>query len=218
MQLRLAGTLREIDLLVFDCDGVLLDTLPAKIKAFRRWVPAEHDQHAEAFMHRVMRGFGQSRSRHIEAFYSGIVGIKPEAAFLESEIRRFTEICEPMCADAGWRTGSREFVDACAREGVLRYVLSGTPQEPLEEMLMANGGAGLFDRIVGSPPAKPESMVRILEETGVSAERAVFVGDADADRLAAMHVGAHFAYIPSEAVRPEGQIWTEVGDLRELLR
>lgn len=60
MKLNLAGAVREIDLVVFDCDGVLLDTMPAK------------------------------------------------------------------------RAGSREFVQSCAEAGIKRYVLSGTPQQPLE--------------------------------------------------------------------------------------
>ena len=143
--------------------------------------------------------------------------MNPEPEFLESEIERFTEICEPLCADAGWRTGSREFVGLCKKAGVRRYVLSGTPQEPLEATLRANGGVEFFDVILGSPPAKPESMERILAETGVTPDRALFIGDANADRLAAEHVEAHFVYFPSQAARPEGDITTEVRDLRELL-
>lgn len=217
MKLRLAGLTREIDLVVFDCDGVLLNTMPAKIEAFRTWVPKIYAKHEEAFMKRVMHGFGQSRSTHIKGFYTELAGIEPVDEFLEAEIRRFTEICEPLCAGAGWRDGSREFVESCEYAGVLRYVLSGTPQEPLEEMLRANGAIGFFDFIIGSPPAKPESMEQILAETGVAPERTVFIGDADADRLAAEHVGAHFVYFPSEAARPQGEISTEVNDLRELL-
>lgn len=217
MNLQLAGSEQEVDLIVFDCDGVLLDTMPAKIEAFRAWIPEEHSEHADAFMQRVMHGFGTSRQRHIEAFYCEIVGAEPDPEFFEAEVDRFTAICEPLCAATGWRPGSREFVAHCAQEGVLRYVLSGTPQKLLEEMLRTNGADSLFNAVLGSPPAKPESMLRILEETGVSPARTVFIGDANADRLAAEYVGAHFVYFPSVAARPEGTITTEVDDLRELL-
>jgi beta-phosphoglucomutase-like phosphatase (HAD superfamily) len=56
----------------------------------------------------------------------------------------FTEICEPLCARAAWRVGSAEFVLACREAGIPRYVLSGTPQVPLEAMLESNGAAELF--------------------------------------------------------------------------
>jgi len=217
MKLKLGGIVEEIDLVVFDCDGVLLDTMQAKIKAFETWVPKTYDAHGEAFMKMVMHGFGRSRQHHIASFYREIVGIQPGPEFLNAEVARFTEICEPLCAAANWRTGSKEFVMRCIEEEVIRYVLSGTPQKPLEDMLRSNGGASLFHLIIGSPPAKPESMERILVETGTPPGRCIFIGDANADRLAAEHVGARFVYFPSEAARPEGEITTEVNDLRELL-
>lgn len=84
-------------------------------------------------------------------------------------------------------------------------------------MLASTDAAQYFDVIIGSPPQKPESMERILEAVGVSAERTLFIGDANADHVAALHVGAHFVYFPSEAPAPAAPVETTVGDLRELL-
>ncbi|MGZ0656958.1 HAD family hydrolase [Coraliomargarita sp. W4R53] len=217
MDLLLENSLQPIDLIVFDCDGVLLESMAAKIEAFRLWVPEAHAAQGEAFMHVVMDGFGRARAHHIRTFYEEILGQSISAAFLEAEVARFGEICEPLCASADWRIGSREFVLACREAGIPRYVLSGTPQQALEGMLDATGAAEFFDIIIGSPPAKPESLTRILSDTGTPAHRCVFVGDAEADRAAAAHVGAHFVYFPSEANRPTGAVVTEVNDLRQLL-
>lgn len=217
MDLLLENSETPIDLIVFDCDGVLLESMAAKIEAFRQWVPAAHAGQREAFMAVVMDGFGKSRTHHIRTFYEEILGQLPDDAFIESEVARFTDICEPLCASAAWRVGSREFVSACREAGIPRYVLSGTPQAALEAMLASTGGAELFDVIIGSPPAKPESLSHILSETGTPAHRTVFVGDAEADRVAAAHVGAHFVYFPSEANTPNAPITNEVSDLRQLL-
>ncbi len=217
MDLLLENSEKPIDLLVFDCDGVLLESMAAKIEAFRQWVPEAHAAHSEAFMEVVMAGFGKARTHHIRTFYEQILGRSPDEAFLEEEVARFTEICEPLCSNVPWRVGSREFVLTCREAGIPRYVLSGTPQAPLEAMLESTGAAELFDVIIGSPPAKPESLARILTETGTPAHRCVFVGDAEADRAAAAHVGAHFVYFPSAANRPLGAVATEVTDLRQLL-
>lgn len=217
MQLLLNQNPVPIDLAVFDCDGVLLESMAAKIAAFEQWVPEAHAAKRAAFMREVMAGFGRARTHHIRTFYEKILGWSVSAAFLEAEVARFTEICEPLCAAADWRTGSREFVEACQAAGIPRYVLSGTPQAPLEAMLESTGASCYFDVIIGSPPAKPESLARILAETGISAERAIFIGDAEADRAAAAANGVHFVYFPSEADRPLGAITTEVHDLRALL-
>lgn len=217
MDLKLAGSVHPIDLVIFDCDGVLLDTMAAKIEAFRCWVPEAHAELREAFMAIVMAGFGKSRTFHIESFYCDLLHQEPDPVFLDAEVQRFTDICEPLCATSGWRVGSREFVQATCDAEIPRYVLSGVPQAQLEQMLASAGGTDLFDVIIGSPPGKPESMERILAETDTPAHRALFIGDANADHVAALHVGAHFVYFPSEAQRPEGEIATEVTDLRELL-
>ena len=217
MNLRLGGANCEIDLVVFDCDGVLLDTMAAKIEAFRIWVPEAHADLREAFMQLVIHGFGTSRRVHIERFYRELVQVEPDPVFLDAEVARFAAICEPLCAHSPWREGSREFVQAVASAGVSRYILSGMPQAALDLTMDSAGGTDWFDVIIGSPPAKPESMDRILAETGVAAERAVFIGDANADQLAALHAGTHFVYLPSEAARPQAEIVTEVNDLRELL-
>ncbi|MGJ8652157.1 MAG: HAD family hydrolase [Opitutaceae bacterium] len=217
MDLMLEGSAKPIDLVVFDCDGVLLDSMPAKIQAFRQWVPEAHSELRGAFMDLIMDGFGKSRLHHIRSFYADILGEPADDAFLEAEVARFTDICEPLCASAPWRTGSKEFVHSCRDAGIPLYVLSGTPQHPLEEMLESTGGTPLFDVIIGSPPGKPESLTRILAEAGTPAHRAVFVGDANADQEAALHVGAHFVYMPSEANPPLAETPTKVNDLREIL-
>lgn len=217
MDLKLAGSVHPIDLVVFDCDGVLLNTMAAKIEAFRRWVPAAHADLREAFMQQVMHGFGKSRTHHIELFYRELLEQEPDPTLLAAEVDRFGELCEPLCAAAEWCVGSREFVEACRAAEIPRYVLSGTPQAPLEAMLASANATHLFDVIIGSPPGKPASMERILSETGTPAHRTVFVGDANADHEAALHVGAHFVYLPSEAARPKAAVATEVSDLRQLL-
>lgn len=191
--------------------------MPAKIESFREWIPAEHASYGDAFMEVVMHGFGKSRQFHIRTFYQDILRRDVSEAFLQAEVDRFTAICEPKCEAAGWRVGSEDFVKACRDAVIPRYVLSGTPQKPLEEMLSSTGADVYFDVIIGSPPQKPESMERILQEVGVSADRTVFVGDANADHVAALHVGAHFVYFPSEAPAPKAPVETTVNDLRELL-
>ena len=107
MDLKLAGSVHPIDCVVFDCDGVLLDTMAAKIEAFRRWVLEAHAPLQQAFMDLVMHGFGRSRRTHIEHFYRQLVGVEPDPALLDAEVARFGAICEPMCRAAPWRPGSR---------------------------------------------------------------------------------------------------------------
>lgn len=213
----LEKSVRSIHLVVCDCDGVLLDTVSAKIEAFRHWVPEAHRDKRKNFIDHIMDGFGESRTHHIAYFYREILQEEPTPAFLDAEKVRFTDICEPLCAAASWIEGSREFLEACVEANVRRYVLSGTPQKQLENMLASSGGIDLVNTVVGSPPGKGESLERILAETSIPADKTVFIGDANADQVAAMRVGAHFVYLPSKANRPKAFVATEVKNLLDLL-
>ena len=217
VKLRLEGTVTEIDAVVFDCDGVLLETIPAKLQAYMDWVPPEHAAHREEFRAHNLKSFGKSRSLQLRYFYEELVGRVVSEAFLAGEVSRFAEICEPLCEAAPWAEGSHEFVEACREAGAATFVLSGTPQKELVAMLAQRDAMGLFQRVMGFPETKTGGLLRVVGEGGFSRERILFVGDAEKDASAAAEVGVHFVYRPSEADRPITEVRTEARNLVDLL-
>ena len=209
----------ELDAVVFDCDGVLLETISAKLQAYVDWVPEAYKDLQPTFSKHNRRSFGQSRGVQIRYFYEELVKLESVSdAFLESEIQRFTEICEPLCEAAKWAEGAREFVLACNEAGSRTFVLSGTPQAELQGMLSQRNAMELFDKVIGFPITKEEGLERVVQEYGFDPERMLFVGDAQRDAEAAQAVGTHFVYVPSEADRPTCPILNETVNLLELLR
>ena len=206
------------DVVVFDCDGVLLETIQAKLQAYMDWMPQEHESLKETFAAHNRKSFGQSRGIQIRYLFEQLAGEgEVSDAFLDSEVERFSAICEPLCEAAPWAEGAQEFVDACKRAGSRTVVLSGTPQEELEGMLRQREAMGLFDWVMGFPITKEEGLQMVLEKYGVPANRILFIGDAQRDAEAAQAIGAHFVYRPSEADRPVCPIVNEAVDLRSLL-
>lgn len=200
--------------LAFDCDGVLLDSVPVKTRAFARIAEPYGAEARDRFvMYHTVHG-GVSRYKKFEWLYREVLGreITPEesaelgrkfAEYALDEVRR----C-PMIAGA---------------EDVLRrwhgalpmYVCSGAPQEELELVLRERGLTGFFDGIFGSPPAKAEVLARAVSLAGVLPEECLMVGDAPTDRHAAETVGALFYGVGPE-VRgndiPWGQDLTGLND------
>ncbi len=219
MPLRLAldGVSTEIDAVVFDCDGVLLETIPAKLQAYMDWLPAEHEAHREAFREHNLKSFGTSRSLQLRYFYEELLGQQVTDSFLNTEVLRFSSICEPLCKISPWAEGAREFVQTCRNAGALTFVLSGTPQEELEVMLSQRDAMELFELVMGFPETKTGGLLRIVGEWGLLRQRILFVGDAEKDASAAAEVGVHFAYRPSEADRPITKIINEARNLMQLL-
>ena len=208
----------DIDAVVFDCDGVLLETISAKLQAYMDWIPAGLSGLKGVFSAHNRKSFGQSRAVQIRYFYEVLAGMtEVTEEFLEKEVARFTSVCEPLCETAPWAVGANEFVNVCREAGCRTAVLSGTPQAELEAMLVQRDAMGLFDLVMGFPITKEDGLEKVLNRYKVAAGKVLFVGDAQRDAEAALTVGTHFVYRPSEADRPLCPIANEAVDLRVLL-
>ena len=217
IQLILNGSTTELDAVVFDCDGVLLETIPAKLQAYMDWMPPEYESLREVFKAHNLKSFGQSRSVQLRYFYEELANREVTDDFLLHEVDRFASICEPLCKAAPWAEGSKEFVEACQAMGTDTFVLSGTPQRELLAMLDQRNASRLFNGIYGFPITKAGGLLKILDEGGYDRDRVLFIGDAEKDASAALQVGVHFVYRPSEADRPLTIVQTETKNLMALV-
>lgn len=171
-------------LLVFDCDGVILESVDVKTQAFRRIGEAFSQEIADRLvMHHSMHG-GVSRYKKFAWLYEECLGrgITPEeeAELNERFVRYALEeimLCPlvPGILDVLERWNGR----------VPMYVASGAPQEELEFVLQKRNLAGYFDGICGYPPGKTELLQGILQKTGAAPSDTVMVGDAATDMYAA---------------------------------
>lgn len=209
---------QEIDAVVFDCDGVLLETIPAKLQAYMDWLPEQHEALRDVYAAHNRKSFGQSRSLQIQYFYEELVGMNPlTEEFIKEEVERFAAICEPLCEAAPWAEGAKEFIQACNDGGSSTYVLSGTPQAELDVMLKQRDAMEMFNGVMGYQITKEQGLERVRDELGIHPERMLFVGDAQRDAEAALAIGTHFVYRPSEANRPTVDIVNEAVNLLDLL-
>lgn len=184
---------------VFDCDGVLLDTVKAKVAAFRAWVPEEHADLREAFNRYNLAAFGRSRRVQLRHFHEVMLGRSITEEYLDAEVARFARINLEAVRRAPWLQGSREFIDLASARGTPLYVLSGTPEPELRELLQYHGVADRFRGIIGSPTTKVAGLKRIVAELGAAPADVWFVGDATHDFDCAQEAATHFIYKPSEA-------------------
>lgn len=180
-----------ISCLVFDCDGVLLDSVPVKSTAFGRLAePYGAEARDRLLLFHALHG-GVSRYEKFAWFFRNVLGreISPEesaewgrkfAEYSLDEVRRCPLVPGAMGVLEKWR-------------GVLPlYVCSGAPQAELGMVLEERGIAPFFTGIYGSPPGKTELLARIIRLAGVAAEETLMIGDAITDRNAAEAAEARF--------------------------
>jgi phosphoglycolate phosphatase-like HAD superfamily hydrolase len=177
--------------IVFDCDGVILESVDAKTNALARLAEPFGPRSVAALVeYHILHG-GVSRYEKFKWFFSEIVG---------------REITPEEYADWGERFArySLEEVYGCATvPGVMdvlemwkgkvpMYVASGAPHEELVAVLTYRKLAPYLDGILGSPPAKAALLGNIVHGAKVNPADTVMIGDSKTDMDAALIVGTKF--------------------------
>jgi phosphoglycolate phosphatase-like HAD superfamily hydrolase len=189
--------------LVFDCDGVVLDSNRVKTEAFRRAALPYGPAAAEALVaHHVANG-GVSRYAKFAHFLSHIVpphtAGPPLQALLDTfaaEVRQGLMTCEVASGLGELRAATPQ-----ARW----MIVSGGDQAELREIFAARGLAAHFDAgIFGSPDSKEAILTRELAGGNLRSP-ALYLGDSRYDHDAAASHRLDFVFLSR---------WSEMADLR----
>jgi phosphoglycolate phosphatase-like HAD superfamily hydrolase len=101
------------------------------------------------------------------------------------------------------------------------FVVSGTPEDEMRQIVHLRGLEHLFAGVYGSPSSKSANIQRIQSDHGLSSEGLLVVGDALSDYEGARALALPFvARVPPGHMSPfpAGGVLATVGDLAELDR
>jgi phosphoglycolate phosphatase-like HAD superfamily hydrolase len=194
-----------IQCLIFDCDGVILDSVPVKTRAYARLAePYGAPARDRLVMYHTVHG-GVSRYKKFEWFFQEVLGrsITPEESAEWG--RLFADYALDEVRSCRLIAGARDVLDAW-RGRLPLCVCSGAPQEELRVILRERRLDDYFDGIRGSPPAKARLLAEIVAGTGLPPETVLMVGDAVTDRDAAEYAGTRF-YGVGEQLKGGGFPW-----------
>lgn len=184
----MSNTIRAI---VFDFDGVILDSVECKTRAFARlfeeWGP-------DAVRHMVdyhLANGGISRFEKIRYFYTNFL----EEPLPDEELTRlagaFRTYAFHEVAAANWIPGAHEFLAEWYNHYTF-FVASGTPDDELREIVRLREIEQYFSEVHGSPEVKENIIRGILARHDLAPGDVLFVGDAMTDYRAAHATGLAF--------------------------
>ena len=177
--------------LVFDFDGVIIESEHIKTRAFRE-LYGEHGPEvvAAAVAHHEANG-GISRRKKIRHCHATLLGIELDTARLEALCQRFSALVEDEVVGCDWVPGASEVLATHFGRRPM-FVVSGTPQEELTRIIYRRGLARWFTEAHGSPPEKAVTVRSLLARYNLDPRTVLFVGDAAADWRAARETGVRF--------------------------
>ena len=186
-----------IECLVFDFDGVLVDSNEIKRAAFfrifagfgesgRQWVTSALERDDEGDRFDIIRSVLD------QAVGSGTLETTATVEELvQSYAVEYNTICEAHAATCAEITGVTSMLNAVYRRYPL-YIVSATPVEPLRRIVEMRGWGHYFKEVLGRPESKTRHLAHVLEREGIGAERLLFVGDGKRDWSAARIAGTWF--------------------------
>jgi phosphoglycolate phosphatase-like HAD superfamily hydrolase len=204
--------------LIFDFDGVILESADIKTHAFRELFSSYPDKvDAIVAYHETNAGISRfQKFKHIYQHFLGRpLGVEEEQALGE----RFSALALEAVKRCPFVPGAPEFLQAYSRTLQL-FVASGTPEDELRRLVAARGLTAFFRKVYGSPTEKTAVLEEILLSTGMQRAALLFVGDGRSDYEAARAAGVEFiGRARSGKKHPfEGLSVPVVGDLFELDR
>jgi len=194
----------EYQSIVFDCDGVLLNSNQAKTQAFYRAALAYGETAAQALVDYHVAHGGVSRYQKFAYFLEHLVPQDAEGPGLEALLSHYAEQSHQALLECDLAPGLAELRQATSQANWL--IVSGSDQEELRAVFAKRGLAEWFDGgIFGSPDAKDE-IVKRERARGNIREPALLAGDSRFDHVAAQGAGLDFVFVSA---------WTEFADWRD---
>ena len=200
-----------LSLIVFDCDGVLLESMDIKSMAFRRIGEEFGPEMADRLvMYHRMHG-GVSRFKKFEWLFEEL-GRAATNEEMEALNAKFVEAAFEEMQRCPLVEGAREVLDHW-KDRVPMFVASGAPEEELRTILEKRGLSRYFAGMFGSPTVKSQILRAIVQHAGAYPSDVVMVGDSRTDQYAAEAMRTRF-YGRGEEFRLSGHPWHE--DLTQL--
>lgn len=180
-----------IKAVIFDFDGVIVESAGIKTSAFKKLFEPDHPEKVDAIVDYHIRNMGISRFVKFRYIYENILKLPLTVMEEERLGRKFSDIVFEEIIKAPFVGGAREFV-LKNQEKYMMFIVSGTPDEELRDILKRRKISYLFKEIHGTPASKPQIINGILKRHSLHKEEVVFIGDAESDIRASEETGIHF--------------------------
>lgn len=202
--------------IVLDFDGVILESVDIKTRAFRVLFK-DYPECLEGIVRLHLGNGGISRYEKFEVIYRDLLR-RPLSEDHKSRLgAEFSAIVADEMLRCPYVSGAIEFLAGKSRHYPL-FVVSGTPETELLEIVKKRNLTRYFHRVYGSPRSKDCLLREILASHQFQAPEVVYIGDSLTDCMASASVGMHFigrVQAGSPSPFPASLQWT-VSDLDEL--
>ena len=182
----------------WDFDGVVLDSVNVKTKAFARMFSKYGHEIEQLVVDYHLAHGGVSRHEKFKYYYEQLLNRPVSTQELEMLGTEFSGLVLDEVLAAPFIPGALDTLQFLLREGIPCYVVSGTPEEEVRHIVAARELTRFFVEVYGAPRKKYDIVAGILDQAGYEPVKCLFLGDAMTDFEAAEKAGTQFIGIVSD--------------------
>ena len=174
----------NINVIIFDFDGVILESTKIKNKAFGDL----YSMYGENIIKNVLEydkdNQGVSRFNKIKFFHKEFLKKNISDDELKILANQYKNLILKKIVKCQFVTGSKEFIINNYKDYCF-HIATGTPDDEIKYITKFLGIDEYFLSICGSPKEKCQIVKDIIEDNGYDNDNIVLIGDSDADYKAA---------------------------------
>ncbi len=186
-------SLNKYATLVFDCDGIVLNSNKIKTKAFYKAAIVYGEVHAQTLVDYHVKNGGISRYEKFEYLFTDILCRDINQSELDALLDVFAHEVKRGLLVCSVAEGLDDLRDKT--QNANWFIVSGGDQSELRDVFAARKLDHLFDGgIFGSPDTKHCILEREIKSFTIQ-KPALFIGDSKYDYLAATKAGLDFTFL-----------------------
>lgn len=179
--------------LVFDCDGVILDSNRVRAQAFYNAALPYGEQHAAALReYHILHG-GVSRYVKFEVLLRDMVGVPVTDAAMQALLHQFTTEATVGLLQCEIAPGLEALRKATPQANWI--LVSGADERELRNVFAQRGIAAWFDGGIFGSPCNKDDILHREKQGGHLRQPAIFFGDSRYDHQAAARAALDFVFV-----------------------
>lgn len=179
----------------FDFDGVIVDSLDIKTKAFGELFSVYGREISGKAMDYHLNNGGVSRYDKFRYYYKNFLGKNIDKKIISRLDKGYSRLVVKKVIAAPYIKGALTFIKSLRRKKKVCFIISGTPQKEIRHILKCRKIDRLFEDALGSPANKTDNLKKLIDKRKINPMEAVFFGDAKSDYQAAKKNNVFFVRI-----------------------
>ena len=214
---------KSFDFVIFDFDGVIVDSTALKTSAFKQVISNYNEDDQKTFLHYHKLNGGVSRWKKFEYFCREILKLDSEDAIAFTSkllADQFTKILEQKIPSLKLTDGSIVLLEKLKRLKKPCFIVSGAKESEVNLIAKNNRIESYFEFILGSPKNKQENL-QLLKNLKKLNGTGLFIGDSYTDFISALDFKINFVFMSNHSEwldwkKNEKDFYLKIKSLKEL--